>query len=93
MDWVLHLAGVLLWVYRSPRLLALGLLPMLSGALAGVVGTIGIKDTPVRAMIHAAVRRLQTPITQAALVVEGHDLCGIFVGGLFAAWSAAAFSA
>lgn len=28
---------VLLWVYRSPRLLALGLLPMLSGALAGVV--------------------------------------------------------
>jgi predicted exporter len=28
---------VLLWVYRSPRLLALGLLPMASGALAGVV--------------------------------------------------------
>ncbi len=31
------IVGVLLWVYRSPRLLALGLLPMLSGALAGVV--------------------------------------------------------
>ncbi|HOE40192.1 MAG TPA: MMPL family transporter [Rhodoferax sp.] len=30
------IVGVLLWVYRSPRLLALGLLPMLSGALAGV---------------------------------------------------------
>ncbi len=29
--------GVLYWVYRSPRLLALGLLPVLSGALAGVV--------------------------------------------------------
>ncbi len=28
---------VLFWVYRSPRLLALGLLPVLSGALAGVV--------------------------------------------------------
>ena len=28
---------VLLWAYRSPRLLALGLLPMLSGALAGAV--------------------------------------------------------
>lgn len=28
---------VLMWAYRSPRLLALGLLPMLSGALAGVV--------------------------------------------------------
>jgi nickel-dependent lactate racemase len=31
------------------------------GALAGVVGTIGIKDTPVRAMIHAAAPRLKTP--------------------------------
>ncbi len=29
------------------------------GALAGVVGTIGIKETPVRAMIHAAVERLK----------------------------------
>ncbi len=28
------------------------------GALAGVVGTIGIKETPVRAMIHAAAARL-----------------------------------
>jgi len=34
---MLGIAGVLLWVYRSPRLLALGLLPMLSGALVGVV--------------------------------------------------------
>ncbi|HRU95122.1 MAG TPA: lactate racemase domain-containing protein, partial [Anaerolineae bacterium] len=39
------------------------------GALAQVVGTIGIKETPVRAMIHAAVRRLPTPVTLAALVV------------------------
>ena len=31
------IVAVLLWAYRSPRLLALGLLPMLSGALAGVV--------------------------------------------------------
>jgi len=31
------IVGVLLWVYRSPRLLAFGLMPMLSGALAGVV--------------------------------------------------------
>src|SRR5574342_735814 len=42
------------------------------GALAGVVGTIGIKDTPVRAMIHAAARRLKTPVTLVALLVEGH---------------------
>ncbi len=68
------------------------------GALAGVVGTIGIKDTPVRAMIHAAASRLQTPVTLAALIVEGHpsagsgqaDLAGIVVGDLFDAWSAAA---
>ena len=52
------------------------------GALAGVVGTIGIKDTPVRAMIHAAARRLQTPVTLVALVVEGHDLAGMFIGDL-----------
>jgi len=60
------------------------------GALAGVVGTIGIKDTPVRAMIHAAARRLSTPVTLVALVVAGHDLAGIFIGDLFEAWSAAA---
>ena len=57
------------------------------GALAGVVGTIGIKDTPVRAMIHAAARRLKTPVTLAALMVEGHDLAGLVVGDLLDAWS------
>ena len=31
------IVGVLLWVYRSPRLLGLGLLPVFSGALAGIV--------------------------------------------------------
>ena len=60
------------------------------GALATVVGTIGIKDTPVRAMIHAAARCLTTPVTLAALLVEGHDLVGMFVGDVFSAWSAAA---
>ncbi len=60
------------------------------GALAGVVGTIGLKETPVRAMIHAAARRLATPVTLAALVVEGHGLAGVFVGDLLEAWSKAA---
>jgi len=60
------------------------------GALAGVVGTIGLKETPVRAMIHAAAKRLRTPVTLAALVVDGHDLAGMFIGDLFEAWSAAA---
>lgn len=64
------------------------------GALAGVVDTIGIKDTPVRSMIHAAADRVSTPITLAALATEGNDLSGIFIGHLEPAWQAAAeFSA
>ena len=59
------------------------------GALAGVVGTIGIKDTPVRAMIHAAASRLQTPFTLVALVVEGKGLHGLFVGDHLSAWNEA----
>lgn len=60
------------------------------GALAGVVGTIGIKDTPVRAMIHAAAARLQTPVTLMALVVKGHGLSGLFIGDHLSAWNEAA---
>ena len=60
------------------------------GALAGVVGTIGIKDTPVRTMIHAAASRLNTPVTLAALVVQGHGLSGLFVGDHLSAWNEAA---
>ncbi len=60
------------------------------GALAGVVGTIGIKETPVRAMIHAAAKRLRTPVTLVGLVVDGHDLAGLFIGDVFEAWSASA---
>ena len=60
------------------------------GALAGVVGTIGIKDTPVRTMIHTAAERLKTPVTLIALVVENKDLCGLFLGDHLSAWSEAA---
>ena len=60
------------------------------GALATVVGTIGIKDTPVRAMVHAATQRLRTPITLAALIVEGHDLAGVLIGDAYNTWCAAA---
>jgi nickel-dependent lactate racemase len=60
------------------------------GALAGVVRTIGIKETPVRAMIHAAAARLQTPLTLAALVVEGKGLSGLFIGDPLSAWNEAA---
>jgi len=60
------------------------------GALATVVGTIGIKDTPVRAMVHAAAAHLKTPVTLAAMIVQGHDLTGALVGDVFDTWSAAA---
>lgn len=60
------------------------------GALAGVLGTIGIKETPVRAMIHAAAEFLPVPVTLAALVVENGGLGGLFLGDLFEAWGAAA---
>lgn len=60
------------------------------GALASVIGTIGIKDTPVREMIHAAAARLKTPVTLIALTVDGHDLSGMFIGDQISAWSAAA---
>jgi len=60
------------------------------GALAGVVGTIGIKETPVRAMIHAATSRLKTPLTLVALVVESQRLSGLFVGDHLSAWNEAA---
>lgn len=60
------------------------------GALAGVVGTIGIKETPVRTMIHAAAKRLKTPVTLAALIIENHNLAGLFIGDLYNTWDAAA---
>ena len=60
------------------------------GALAGVRGTIGIKDTPVRDMIHAAAELVPTPVTLAALVVEGVDVAGVYVGDHLSAWSRAA---
>ncbi|MRS03362.1 DUF2088 domain-containing protein, partial [bacterium] len=53
------------------------------GALSGVVGTIGIKGTPARKMIHAAVERLKTPVTLIALVVAGHGLAGLVIGDMF----------
>jgi nickel-dependent lactate racemase len=60
------------------------------GALAGVLDIIGVADTPVRAMIHAAAELLPTPITLVGLVVVGSGLAGVFVGDHLAAWRAAA---
>jgi len=60
------------------------------GALSTVVGTIGVKHTPVRDMIHAATGRLKRDITLVALVVDGEYLAGLFIGDIFEAWDAAA---
>jgi lactate racemase len=60
------------------------------GALVGIVGTIGIAETPVRAMIHEAAKAVPTPITLIALVVEGKGLSGIFIGEHQEAWREAA---
>jgi nickel-dependent lactate racemase len=60
------------------------------GALITILEMIGIKQTPVRDMIHAAAAMVPTPITLVALVVDGYDLAGIFIGDYREAWSAAA---
>jgi lactate racemase len=60
------------------------------GALATILNTIGIKDTPVRSMIHAAAQCLTTPVTLVSMVVLGEGLAGLFVGDYLTAWEAAA---
>ncbi len=60
------------------------------GALAGVRGTIGIKDTPVRDMIHAAAEHVSTPSTLISLVVVNKGIAGMFIGDYISAWDAAA---
>ena len=60
------------------------------GALCGVVDTIGVADTPVRAMVHAAAARVTVPVTLVSLVVVGEDdLAAVFVGDAVGAWEAA----
>lgn len=60
------------------------------GALIGILDIIGVEDTPVRQMIHAAAQRVKTPVTLVALTVEREGLAGMFIGGHQAAFHAAA---
>jgi nickel-dependent lactate racemase len=60
------------------------------GALAGVRGTIGVADTPVRAMLDAAFELVPTPTTVAALVIDHGETAALFVGAPQEAWAAAA---
>lgn len=65
------------------------------GALMTILNIIGIKETPVRAMVNAAAALVPTPITLLSLVVVSHGerkdaLAGLFIGDHLEAWSAAA---
>lgn len=60
------------------------------GALITILDTIGIPDTPVRAVIHAAAEQVPTPITLVSMVVVKEGLAGIFIGDHVNAWRKAA---
>ena len=60
------------------------------GALVTSMDTIGVKDTPVRRVIHRAVEFVNVPILCLALVMEGETLHGMYIGSHEEAWSAAA---
>jgi len=60
------------------------------GALVTSFRTIGIPDTPVRRVIHAAANRLATPTACIAFVMQGSHMHGLFLGEMREAWQAAA---
>jgi lactate racemase len=60
------------------------------GALVTSMGTIGVKDTPVRRVIHRAARFVDRPILLLAMALRGHTLHGIYAGPHEEAWEAAA---
>jgi nickel-dependent lactate racemase len=60
------------------------------GALVTSMHTIGVKDTPVRRIITRAAQFVARPVVCLALVMQGKELRGLFIGSLTEAWSAAA---
>ena len=61
------------------------------GAVITCSGIIGIKDTPVRAVIHKALEKVTTPIHCMSMVVTDENrLCGLYVGDVIESWSKAA---
>ncbi len=60
------------------------------GALATSMRTIGHKDTPVRRVIHQAAGFVQRPLLCLAMVMQGQDLHGLYIGSHMEAWSQAA---
>ena len=60
------------------------------GALVTSYHTIGVKDTPIRRVIHRAAEFVDHPILCLALVMRGHEFHGLYAGPHEEAWSAAA---
>jgi nickel-dependent lactate racemase len=60
------------------------------GALVTSMHTIGVKDTPVRRIITRAASFVQSPLLCLALVMEGEQLRGLYIGSPTEAWSQAA---
>lgn len=60
------------------------------GALVTSMKTIGVKDTPVRRVIHRAAEFVTKPTVCIAEVLKGKDLHGLYIGPYLEAWSAAA---
>lgn len=60
------------------------------GALITIPKMIGVKDTPVRAMLHKAMELIPVEKFALCMVVKGHDLAGLYFGGVKESWSAAA---
>ncbi|HEU0003019.1 MAG TPA: lactate racemase domain-containing protein [Ktedonobacteraceae bacterium] len=60
------------------------------GALHTSMRTIGIKDTPVRRVITQAAGFVTPPLLCLAMVMQGQDLHGFYIGSHTEAWSQAA---
>src|SRR5579884_5978 len=60
------------------------------GALVTSMRTIGVKDTPVRRIIHRAAEFVPVPICCCALVMQGQALHGLYTGSYVEAWEQAA---
>ncbi len=60
------------------------------GALVTSMHTIGVRDTPVRRVIHRAAQFVPRPILCMAMALKGSDLYGLIIGAYDEAWSRAA---
>ncbi len=60
------------------------------GAVTTSMATIGVKDTPVRRIIHRAAEFAPRPVACISFALDGDALRGLYIGHYEAAWSAAA---